>query len=204
MRIKLIGLLIIACALAGTAHSALIKIDISPAASAALNSTNYENGDHTLGLSALNAVAQPASDATGNEIGSGIVFDDVSKMLTWNFGYGSDFGFVDLVGDFTVAHIHGPAAVQFPAPNSGAGVVLGLSHTAGSSANTGSFSGSAMLDNTQETQLLDNLLYINIHSSFAPSGEIRGQLVAVPAPSTVSIMLLSLLGLSLARRRTLG
>ena len=186
-------------AIMGSASADIIQIDLSPLAGSALNSTNYANGDHATGLSALNAVGQPASTATGNEIGAGILFDTVTKVLSWNVGYGSDFGFVDLAGDFTIAHIHGSIAVDFPASNTGAGVLIGLTHTPGSTARTGSFVGSAVLSAGQETSLLD-LTYINVHSGFAGGGEIRGQLVAVPEPS--SAILLAMAGtIPFIRRR---
>jgi hypothetical protein len=183
-------------------QAAIIQIDLSPLAGTALTNANYALGDHTTGLSALNAVGQPASPASGNEIGAGIFFDDVSKQLTWNIGYGSDFGFTDLAGNFSLAHIHGPVAVQFPSPNTGAGVQLGMTHTPGSSALTGSFSGSATLTATQEGYLLDNLLYVNVHSAFAGSGEIRGQLVpVVPEPSSIALMsVVGGIGLFMRRR----
>ena len=186
---------------AGSCYATLIPIDLSPTPGLALNSANYALGDHTLGLSAPNAVAQPASPATGDEIGAGIIYDDVSMRLSYEFAYGSDFGFVDMVGAFTVAHIHGPVAVQFPAVNTGAGVVVGLTHTPGTTANTGSFVGSVVLTPTQEADLLNNLLYINVHSSFATGGEIRGQLVpVVPEPGTLGLLAIGIL--TLARRRT--
>ena len=154
----------------------------------ALNSANYPQGDHTLGLSAPNAVGQPASPATGNEIGAGITFDDVTKVLSWDIGYGSDDGFVDLLDNWTNAHIHGPIAVQYPSPNTGAGVRVGLPHTAGSTTLTGRFTGSTTLSAADEVSLLDNLLYINIHSAFSTGGEIRGQLVPVVPEPTTAIM----------------
>lgn len=178
-----------------SAHGALYNVDISP-----------PGFDHAIGLSALNAEGQPASSATGNVIGAGISYDDATNLLSFSFGYGQDFGFNDLQGDFTVAHLHGPVAVQFPAENTGALVLVGLDafHTAGSSARTGSFSGSVTLTDANETHLLSNLIYINIHSGFAGGGEIRGQLVpsVVPLPAAAWLLLAPLAGIASLRRKT--
>ncbi len=174
-----------------SASAAIVAVDISPPPGLALNSANYPLGDHTLGLSAPNAVGQPASPATGNEIGAGITFDDVTKVLSWDIGYGSDHGFVDLLDNWTNSHIHGPIAVQFPSPNTGMGVLIPLPHTPGSTTLTGRFTGSAVISATNEGYLLDNLLYVNIHSAFAGGGEIRGQLVpVVPEPTTALLFAL--------------
>lgn len=196
--VSFVAVVVLAC---GTVSAAIIEIDFSPAPGDALNSTNYANGDHTLGISAPNSVAQAASSGTGGEIGAGVTYDTDTNVLSFDIGYGSDFGFVDMVGDFTVAHIHGPAAVQFPATNTGAGVVVGLPHTAGSSGKTGSFTGSVVLSALAETQLLDNLLYINIHSSFVGGGEIRGQFVPVPEP-TAALLAVVVGACCLSLRRT--
>ena len=181
----------------GSASAVVLQVDLSPAPGLALNSTNYALGDHTLGISALNAVGQPASSATGDEIGSGITFDTVTKLLSFDIGYGSDHGLIDLLGNFSAAHIHGPVAVQFPSPNIGAPILIGLPHTVGSSTQTGKFTGSTALIAADETSLLNNLLYVNIHSSFAAGGEIRGQLVpVVPEPSTIILAAIGLVGLA--------
>ena len=182
----------------------LIPVGLSPAAANALNPVNYASGDHAVGLSAINAVGQPASPATGGLILTGIVYDDVTMELTYDIGYGSDFGFVDLAGNFSVAHVHGANAVNFPAANTGAGVQFGLPHTAGSSGRTGSFVGSQMLTAAQESDLLNNLLYVNVHSGFAGGGEIRGQLVPlsiIPEPGTFALGLMGVCLLATFRRR---
>jgi hypothetical protein len=85
--------------------------------------------------------------------------------------------FADLIGTANNAHIHGPAPVGVPA-----GVIVGLTFTpaaSGTLAGAGTFSGLQMAD------LIAGLYYVNLHSTFQPGGEIRGQLNLVPEPATV-------------------
>lgn len=194
----------VAIGMSVSSWASMIPVGLSPAPGDALDSVNYASGDHTVGLSALNAVVQPSSSGTGGLIGTGITFDDVTKELSFEFAYGSDFGFVDMEGDYSTSHIHGPVAVDYPDPNTGAGVAIGLDsfHVSGSSGRTGSFSGSVTLDATQEANLLANLYYVNIHSSFAGGGELRGQLVPlIPEPTTAGLALIGFAVLLRGRRR---
>jgi hypothetical protein len=69
---------------------------------------------------------------------------------------------------------------------------VGIPFTAGLAADT--LIGSATLTAAQETMLLSNLLYINIHSTFRPGGEIRGQVVPEPATALLVLGGLALLG----------
>jgi len=43
--------------------------------------------------------------------------------------------------------------------------------------------------------------YLNLHTPEFPSGEIRGDILAIPEPGTISLLMLGLLGLSTAGRR---
>ena len=51
------------------------------------------------------------------------------------------------------------------------------------------------------TDLLASDLYLNVHSQLFRAGEIRGQLIAVPEPSTHAPAASAVLGLFIYRRR---
>lgn len=161
---------------------ATFGIDLSPLGGALNLGSNPYVQDHAVGLAGANENPQNASPATGNETFAGITYNDTTNALTLQFAYGSDFGFVNLTGDFSLAHIHGPGPVLAPgSANMNGGILhdLGGFHGAGTSARTGSFFGIVTLSAAQETMLFDNELYINIHSSTFGGGEIRGQLIVV-------------------------
>jgi hypothetical protein len=72
---------------------------------------------------------------------------------------------------------------------------------------SGTFSGSATLTSAQITDLLAGNTYINIRDSVFPSGEIRGQVIATPEPSSVVLSALaglSVLASGLRRRKLLA
>jgi hypothetical protein len=96
--------------------------------------------------------------------GSGTVtYDSGSNMLTWNIM------FSNLSGAATAAHFHGPAT-----PAQTAGIQVTISDL--TSPSMGSFT----ITEAQEADLLNDLWYINYHTSACPGGEIRDQ-VNVPA-----------------------
>ncbi len=78
--------------------------------------------------------------------------------------------FSNLTGTSSAGHFHGPATITQTA-----GVQIGFSNIP-LGVTGGTFSNSNTLSATQETQLLNGLWYANIHSSFQPGGEIRGQI----------------------------
>lgn len=133
------------------------------------------------------AQAGTASPGTGSGT---LTFDDVTNQLNWNISFSG------LIGTQTAAHFHGPASAGFNGP-----IQIGLS--------LGSpLVGSAVLTSTQETQLLGEQWYLNIHSSTNPAGEIRGQLLlaAVPEPETYAMMIagLGLIGVAARRKRLIS
>jgi hypothetical protein len=137
-------------------------------------------------LDGLQEVPPVATPGTGTGV---MTYDDVSNLLSWNIT------FSDLIGTTTDAHFHGPAAFGVSA-----GVQVPISIPLG--VTSGMASGSATISDTQETQLLSDLWYINIHTNFKTGGEIRGQVQVVPIPAAVWLFGSGLLGLAaLARRR---
>lgn len=154
-----------------------------------------------------------ASPGTGTAL---VSYDSVSHMLT------VEVTFSGLVGNTTVAHIHAPTATPgagtagvatFPGtfPGFPSGVTsgaysgtwdLGLttSYTSGFLAANGGTAAGA------EAGLLAAMFggraYVNVHSSFAPGGEIRGFLAKVPDASTTVLLLgVALLALCGVRQR---
>lgn len=139
---------------------------------------------------------------TGGEIGAGISYDDVSKLLTINVGWGSSEGFTDLSSVASNSHIHGPTV-----SNNGNGFTetssVLFSLTRSSDAVTGGHFTTApiSLSPSQETDLLNGKYYINVHTSTNPGGEMRGFLVAVPEPASASLACAAFLGVVAVMRQ---
>lgn len=178
-----IALLIATCLLHSDSKAAIVFFNLA--------------GQSGTGLLAGNEVGVSTGTGTGGVTGGGIFFDDVSKVLTINVGWGSASGFTNsLTGVATAMHIHGPASFT-----QNASVVLGLKGLPGfsSSANGGGFTGSVNLNATNEASLLANLLYINVHTTANAGGEIRGNITAVPEPTSLCLLGLTAAGFSYRR-----
>jgi hypothetical protein len=135
------------------------------------------------------------STATAGEVGNGITYDNSTMTLNVNVAYGL-FGFSPLTGDFTATHIH-QGVVGQPGP-----VVIPLTATANDT-HSGLIQNSVVLTPALETALFADDLYLNIHSTLFPNGEIRAQLIptSVPEPTTWAIVGTGLAGLLMLRRR---
>ena len=121
---------------------------------------------------------------TGGEIGAGITFDDVTRALTINVGWGSANGFTDLSSAANNSHIHGPTAGSGVAAfTQTAGVLINLPRVS-STANGGSIATTVTLTVGQAMELLAGRYYVNVHTVNNSGGEARGFLV--PALFTVS------------------
>jgi hypothetical protein len=125
----------------------------------------------------------PAVVTTGSGFAS-MTLDNVTNQFTLT---GS---FANLTGTTNNGHVHGPAPVGVSA-----GVLFGITFDFG--VTSGNFSFNGVITPAQTATILAGNSYINIHSTFRPGGEIRGQIV--PAPSMLAM--LSLGGAALIRRR---
>jgi hypothetical protein len=159
-----------------------------------------------------------AREATPNAspgIGAAIVtFDITSHTLT----VGTVF--TGLLGPVTAAHIHccvaapGTAGVAtmvptfagFPSGVTEGTYLMSFDTSLAAAWNAGFITGNGGTTTGAEAALLAGLnagtAYLNIHSSVYPGGEIRGFLMPVPEPSTVTMLLLGIpLAFGIAYRR---
>jgi hypothetical protein len=111
---------------------------------------------------ALLSADQETENVTSTATGVGIFsYNSVTQLL--------QFQIIHNVVNPTAAHIHGPAL-----PGTDAGVLYAIGASNGASP----IVGNVTLTGTQESDLYDGELYINVHSTIYPvSGEIRGQVL---------------------------
>lgn len=110
----------------------------------------------------LNAATEVPPKASGGSGKVDATLDTDTHLLTYTVDYSG------LTGPATMAHFHGPAK-----PGANAGVAVPLSSPLDSP-----IKGSATLTEAQQKQLLDGLMYVNVHTAANPGGEIRGQVTA--------------------------
>lgn len=124
-----------------------------------------------LTLSGANENPPNASPATGTLTGT---YDNVSKVISITLNWS---GFI---GNTTAGHFHAPAGVTTNAP-----VRIGFVGIPTGST-SGTFSNSYVLTAQQEGWLLTDSMYVNVHSTVFPGGEIRKQ-VSLDAPLPVEL-----------------
>jgi len=149
------------------------------------------------------ALLDGAQDGGGARTGSGII----NLTLTGNtFTFTGSFSGLSGTVNNGGFHIHAPAAA-----GQNTGVLYGLfpSITLDADRKGGTISGTQTLVEgqlgftiaQQVDQLNNQLWYFNIHTSTFGGGEIRGQILPVPEPSTLALAVLGMGGLLVWRAR---
>jgi hypothetical protein len=145
----------------------------------------------------------PAGDGGGARTGTGtflLTLTGTTMTINGNFS--------GLSANSTAAHIHGPsgplpgtASVLYDFTASGLGLAT-LGSTAGTINGTfGLVAKGTYTVAQQVTDLQAGLWYLNVHSTAFPGGEIRGQVLPVPEPSSLALAGLGLIGLAAWRVR---
>lgn len=132
---------------------------------------------YTVPMSGIQEFPPVATSGTGV---CTVTLDDVTGSVTVSGSYSN------LSGTAVAAHIHGPAPAGV-----NAGIVVGLTPSGGTA---GTVTGGGTLSPANITNLLNGLMYVNVHSTTHGGGEIRGQILAgVPAlPWTALVALVGL------------
>ncbi len=164
---------------------------------------------------ALNGAVEAPPNASAGTGTARVEYDSVTHILAVYVT------FTGLTGNTTASHIHcctttaftGTAGVATETPTFG-GFPLGV--TSGSYSNlydltlnaswntpfiTSNGGTAAGAEAAFAAGLATGKTYLNIHSSFAPGGEIRGFLTPAPEPATWGLLGLSMLALGAARKR---
>ena len=172
--------------------------------------------EFTASLSGANEVPAVVSAGTGN---ASVFYDPTAHTLQVNVTFSG------LTGTTTASHIHcctalpfqttlpnAPVATQTPtSPGFPLGVTSGVYNSVtfdltnatswNSSFITVHGGTTAQAEADFAAGLFGNKSYLNVHSSFAGGGEIRGVLVFVPEPLSLSLFGAGLVGVAALRRR---
>jgi hypothetical protein len=131
----------------------------------------------------------PVNGSTGTGFGT-VILNAAQTQITVNESWSGLVG-----GPATASHIHGPGGV-----GTNASVIFPFSGVP--AATSGSIPEQTFaITPTQVGYLFSGFLYMNVHDSTFPGGEIRGQLLLVPEPSTAALLGLGVGGIALQAYR---
>jgi CHRD domain/PEP-CTERM motif len=157
----------------------------------------------------------------GNEVPAIVTNGTGTAVVTINGNFMTvNVVFSGLTGNTTASHIHCcqpvgtnagvattvPTFLGFPLGVQSGSYLMTLDLTLASSYNPAFVTAQGGLAQAQAALIagiINGQAYLNVHSSFAPGGEIRGQLVATPEPATLSLLVAGLLGAGGVIRRRL-
>jgi len=140
----------------------------------------------------FSATLTPAGDGGGGRTGTGTFLLTLTGTTMTISGT-----FAGLSANSTAAHIHGPsgplpatASVLYDFTPGGLNLATLGSTSGGINGTFGLVpkSGGAYTVSQQMADLNAGLWYLNVHSTAFPGGEIRGQILAVPEPSTLALV----------------
>jgi hypothetical protein len=162
----------------------------------------------------LNGVNENPDVPTAGTGTATVIYDSATHLL------GLDIAFSGLTGTTTASHIHccepnpllnaivattTPTFLGFPLGVTSGTYVNTLNLTLSSSWNQAFITANGGTLTSAEAALASGLAngaaYLNIHTSFAPGGEIRGTLTAVPEPATLALLGLGMAAVAGRRRR---
>lgn len=174
------------------------------ALAATLGATATSRADYMMTATLTGAQERPLPVATpGTGLGR-VFFDEAANSLT------IELSTRDLTADITGAHIH-LVAPGTPDPANAVGPIVfdlfdlnGLSSPIAGSASSFTFPTTVVAGLTPDEAdaFFEGRAYFNVHSRNFPAGEIRGNLAAVPEPSSLALVGTGTAGLlALAYRR---
>jgi len=138
-------------------------------------SAGIASAQFTFDATLLGANEVPPNGSPGTGFGT-VVLNAAETQIT------VDESWTGLTAPATASHIHGPGG-----PGVNAAVIFPFSGVPAATA--GSIpEQSFAINSTQVGYLFAGTLYMNVHSSTFPGGEIRGQLILVPEPAVAAIV----------------